>query len=413
MSEWGKKYLPELAKFINGYAFKPSDWQKEGLPIIRIEQLKDNNAKFDYFSGKVPEYNIIENGDLIFSWSASLFLQIWQRGKAILNQHLFKVENFNNTERLFLKYIIEYNLEELLKSAHGSTMQHITRKELNKFKVYIPTSKQEQQKIAKILSTIDRSIEQTEKLIAKYRRIKTGMMQDLLTKGIDDKGNIRNEKTHKFKDSPLGRVPVEWEVVKLGELKPFITSGSRNWAQYYASEGALFIRIGNLTREHINMRFDDIQRVNATNTSEGNRTKLKKNDLLISITADLGIIAVIPENFEEAYINQHIALVRFNSENIYPRFIGNFLSSRIGSNQFLWLNDSGAKAGLSLKTVEKILIAIPTLTEQIKIENRFKAVEKSIAIERNKLFKLQKLKTGLMQDLLSGKVRVGYEKRNK
>jgi type I restriction enzyme S subunit len=76
----------------------------------------------------------------------------------------------------------------------------------------------EQRKIAQILETVDNAIEKTEKIIEKYKRIKQGLMQDLLTKGIDEKGNIRSEKTHKFKDSPLGRIPEEWEVVRLGEV---------------------------------------------------------------------------------------------------------------------------------------------------------------------------------------------------
>lgn len=84
-----------------------------------------------------------------------------------------------------------------------------------------------------------------------------------------------------------------------------VTSGSRGWARYYSDEGALFLRIGNLTRDHINMRFDDIVLVNPPKSSEGKRTSVKTGDLLISITADLGIIAVIPTGFGEAYVNQH------------------------------------------------------------------------------------------------------------
>ena len=85
--------------------------------------------------------------------------------------------------------------------------------------VEIPTPpKPEQTKIAEILSTVDRAIEQTEALIAKQQRIKTGLMQDLLTRGIDEHGNLRSEQTHQFKDSPLGRIPVEWEATQIGNV---------------------------------------------------------------------------------------------------------------------------------------------------------------------------------------------------
>src|SRR4051812_3881495 len=91
MLPWTPKTLTELATYINGYAFDPEDWGEDGLPIIRIEQLKNPEAPKDYFIGKLPAKNIIDDGDLIFSWSASLFLRVWQFGRAALNQHLFKV----------------------------------------------------------------------------------------------------------------------------------------------------------------------------------------------------------------------------------------------------------------------------------------------------------------------------------
>ena len=88
--DWKSMKLTDLAEYINGYAFKPEDWGEHGLPIIRIEQLKNPDSISDYYSGRLPEHVIIDNGDLIFSWSASLFLSIWEDGKAALNQHLFK-----------------------------------------------------------------------------------------------------------------------------------------------------------------------------------------------------------------------------------------------------------------------------------------------------------------------------------
>lgn len=215
---WEYKNLTDLANYINGRAFKPDDWGEEGLPIIRIEQLKNPDAVTDYYAGKLPAENIIEDGDLIFSWSASLFLRIWTHGKAALNQHLFKVVEKEGVDRVFLKSFIEFYLPELTKASHGSTMQHITRKELEKFTALFPVAIEEQTQIATILSTLDRAIEQTEAIIAKQQRIKIGLMQDLLTKGIDEHGVIRSEATHQFKDSPLGRIPVEWEVSLLDVL---------------------------------------------------------------------------------------------------------------------------------------------------------------------------------------------------
>lgn len=263
-----------------------------------------------------------------------------------------------------------------------------------------------QNKVATILSTLDRAIEQTEAIIAKQQRIKAGLMQDLLTKGIDEQGVIRSEATHEFKDSPLGRIPVEWEVGRLGEISNLVTSGSRGWARFYSAEGAVFLRIGNLTREHINFRLDDVMYVNVPESSEGKRTAVQEGDLLISITADLGIIAVVPEEFPEAYVNQHIALVRLSKESVFPRFIGHLLNGRIGQAQIEKLNESGAKAGLNLPTVENLLVFKPSYSEQQKIADILDEVDSQIAIDKKQVDKLRHQKTGLMHDLLTGKVRV-------
>src|SRR3989344_8527010 len=194
--------------------------------------------------------------------------------------------------------------------ASGSTIKHASSAIPHLFTV-IPNLSGERDKIAEILSTIDDAIEKTDALIEKYKRMKTGMMQDLFRYGIDDKEKIRSEKTHKFKKSPLGKIPEEWGFKKLGSLREFITSGSRAWAQYYSDEGALFIRIGNLSRENIRIRFDDVVYVSPPNNSEGNRTNIKTGDVLVSITADLGIVALAPRSLRDAYVNQHIALLRF------------------------------------------------------------------------------------------------------
>jgi type I restriction enzyme S subunit len=285
-------------------------------------------------------------------------------------------------------------------------MKHITRKELERFSALFPASLDEQKKIAQILLTVDQAIEQTEALIAKQQRIKTGLMQDLLTRGIDEHGQLRTEQTHAFKDSPLGRIPVEWDVQPLEFISEFVTSGSRGWAQYYSTEGALFLRIGNLTRKHINMRFDDVIRVSPPASSEGERTAVQKDDLLISITADLGIVAVIPDGFETAYVNQHIALTRLDNSLAHARFVGWFLNGQLGQAQFDKLNESGAKAGLNLPSIKNLQIPVPSLDEQVKIAQAIDAATVKTDEFHARLVKCQSLKRALMQDLLTGRKRV-------
>jgi type I restriction enzyme S subunit len=318
---WSDKKLSELAEYINGYAFKPDDWGKDGLPIIRIEQLKNPDAPTDYYSGKLPTKNIIENGDLIFSWSASLFLRIWQHDRAALNQHLFRVVEREGIDRVFLKLFIEFYLPELTKASHGSTMQHITRKELDRFSAPFPTYKPEQAKIAEILSTVDRAIEQTKALIAKQQRIKTGLMQDLLTRGIDEHGNLRSEQTHEFKDSPLGRIPVEWKVKKLDEITIKIADRDHT-TPIYVEDGILIVS---------SMAFYDDESIDFKMcpqiTEKAHELNSKKTDcslgdiVLHRIGAGLGRVRVVTEDHPKYSILHSLALIRPDKAHVVTSFL--------------------------------------------------------------------------------------------
>ena len=294
-------------------------------------------------------------------------------------------------------------LEGVDQAIKGATLN---KQKLKKITFEYPEAEREQSKIAEVLSTVDRVIEQTEALIAKHQRIKTGLMQDLLTRGIDQDGNLRSECTHEFKDSPLGRIPVGWDIASLGSVAEFVTSGARGWAKYYREDGALFIRIGNLTREHINLRLDDLVFVRPPESTEGMRTAVQSGDLLISVTADLGIIGVIPKGIVEGYVNQHIALARLRPAEVSARFVGWFLSSQEGKAQFDRLNESGAKAGLNLPTVRSLLLPKPDIDEQHRVAVAVDACVRTVDQHACSLRKLRSLKLGLMQDLLTGNRRV-------
>ena len=134
------------------------------------------------------------------------------------------------------------------------------------------------------------------------------------------------------------------------EMASLVTSGSRGWAKYYSSDGAMFIRIGNLTRTDIIIDFNDVQRVSLPNKAEGIRSRLQPNDVLVSITADLGSIGLVPEKIEEAYINQHIAMIRFNKPS-QGRLMAWYLRSEYGQKDLLKNKRGGGKLGLGLDDI--------------------------------------------------------------
>ncbi|MCH7377038.1 restriction endonuclease subunit S [Aeromonas sp. MR19] len=286
--------------------------------------------------------------------------------------------------------------------------QRVQRQFFDEFRV-ASIDATEQSMIAQVLDTLDTAIHQTEAIIAKLKAVKQGLLHDLLTRGIDANGELRPpqaEAPHRYKPSPLGWIPQEWDVVTLESVSKTVTSGSRDWARFYADSGALFVRIGNLTREHINFRYESTMYVRPPRNADGQRTRLESGDILISITADLGIVGVVPDGLGEAYINQHIALVRPDLDAVNSRFVGHYLAGPIAQTYISKLNDAGAKAGLNLPTIRGLVTAKPLRTEQDLIATRLDEIDNRIQNATTESAKLRELKAGLMDDLLTGRVRV-------
>lgn len=207
----------------------------------------------------------------------------------------------------------------------------------------------------------------------------------------------------------LGEFPADWQVVPLDEFDPFITSGSRGWAAHYADVGSTFLRITNLSRSCIYPSLRDLRYVAVPpDNSEGVRTALRAGDVLISITADIGIVGLVTEAVElPAYINQHIALVRFDESEVNSRYIAYFLAGAAAQRRFKSMTDAGAKAGMNLAGVRDVLAALPpSRDEQTAIADALTDADGLIDSLEQLLTKKRQIKQGAMQELLTGKRRL-------
>ena len=163
-------------------------------------------------------------------------------------------------------------------------------------------------------------------------------------------------------------LPDGWAWSKIGPLCEYIPSGSRGWAQYYSETGILFLRMGNLSRDSFDLRLDNLQRVNLPDNAEGTRTRVAENDLLFSITAEIGMLGLIPANFEEAYINQHVGLIRF-LKDAQTKFFPYILMSEFCRDQYYTVQ-CGMKNSFRLDNIQNILAPVPPLGEQIRIAEK-------------------------------------------
>jgi type I restriction enzyme S subunit len=248
---------------------------------------------------------------------------------------------------------------------------------------------------------VDRAIEQTEALIAKQQRIKTGLMQDLLTRGIDEHGNLRSEETHEFKNSPLGRIPVEWGVRTFADITPqdapigygIVQPGAYDYTGIRVA--GIYTINSDFQRWHMSSK--KIERAYV-------RSRIKPGDVLLSIKGTTGRVGVVPAK-TTGNISREIARIR-PLEDINPYFL-QFLMLSDFFQQYLGNAEVGTtRAEISIKILRVLFALVPPLSEQDEIVSRIIAVERTLEDGNRELAKLRSLKTGLMQDLITGEKRV-------
>lgn len=166
-------------------------------------------------------------------------------------------------------------------------------------------------------------------------------------------------------DEILFDAPDTWKWVRLGEIIQFLTSGSRDWAKYYSDSGDIFLRMGNLSRNSFNLRLDNIQHVNLPEDAEGKRTSLQSGDLLFSITGEIGMLGLIPDDFGKAYINQHTAMIRF--VDIQRNKYVPYLLLSYYAKEYFEGNQHGIKNSFNLDSISNMPIPLPPLAEQKRI----------------------------------------------
>jgi type I restriction enzyme, S subunit len=211
-----------------------------------------------------------------------------------------------------------------------------------------------------------------------------------------------------LKTTPLGTFPADWDYRDVGSLDPFVTSGSRGWAKRYTEFGAAFIRITNMSREAIDLDLSDLKQVRVpADDAEANRTQLRAGDVLVSITADIGVVSWVGEGVPSpAYINQHVSLIRFLRPGVDSRYVAYFLAAEASQRAFRAQTDQGAKAGMNLEEVRRVRLVLPSEAEQTAIATALSDVDTLLTKLDQLIAKKRDLKQAAMQQLLSGRIRL-------
>lgn len=337
--------------------------------------------------------------------------------KGSINNPIYVEGDFWNVDTIFCIKANEnidtkwlyYNFQntDLTKLIEATGVPSVNSKSLYKlkFKWFEPD---EQQQIAKILSTADAVIEKTQAAIGNYKAIKQGMLQDLFTRGIVITTN-RLRPRYKdapalYKESKLGWIPKEWECERLENLSSLITKGeSPNWQGFeYQETGILFVTSENVRDGEMdivkNKKFIPVEF-----HEKLERSQLKKDDVLINLVG-ASIARSAHYNFDfPANINQAVALIRLDSSELNVPWFASYLQFHDCVKRLLGEQVETARANLSLNNLRMFLVARPPFEEQQRIAERLKAIDNKLQTEQTYLQKMQSLKKGLMEDLLSGR----------
>ena len=350
----------------------------------------------------------VRDGDTILLWDGSNAGEFFKAKSGLAASTMAKITPDERFKSAYFFHATKYAEPYLKGQTNGTGIPHVDRELLEAIRVFCPAPA-EQLRLAEILDTLDTTIHETVAIIAKLKAVKQGLLHDLLTRGIDANGELRPPQTeapHLYKPSPLGWIPKEWEAAQLHMLAELITSGSRGWAAYYAETGALFLRSQNIRMGYL--EFTDRQLVKPPVGGEGERTKLEQSDLLITITGNgVGNVAHVPVSWKEtAYVSQHVGLVRFCEPHLALLAAHYFVEGAPGNQQIVFVQYGQSKPGLSLGNLRSFWMPIPSEDETSAINHRIASIYERLNCEEGLAHQLRDLKFGLMDDLLTGKVRV-------
>lgn len=450
-AQWPTIKVGKALNLINGRAFKPTEWAKTGIPIVRIQNLNNPDAPFNYYQGELPAKFALDDGDLLFAWSGtpgtSFGAHIWRGGRAWLNQHIFKVE-FDGAQfdKRFLQLAINQNLAEYIRAAHGGAgLAHITKGRFEASDILQPSLPEQRQIVAEIEKQFTRldagvaALQRAQANLKRYRAaVLTAACEGRLVRTEAELSNIGNQKS-KFKagENLLTRILAERRenrhcrgkykepaALSTDNLQPLpdgwtwtnldsvIVSGPQNGV-YLPRElygrGYPILRIDDFQDGWVR-RVDELNKVSA-DKAIADKYQLFTGDLVInrvnSLT-HLGKCMVVQETqqrilFESNMMKAHLA------DCVIPRFVEYYLRSRGGKARLT----HGAKwavnqASINQEDVKQTPLPLPPIAEQMRIvaevDRRLSVVEELEMMVSANLQRASRLRQSILQKAFTGRL---------
>lgn len=356
----GTKRLPigDLCNLVNGRAFKPADWTDEGLPIVRIQNLNDPAKPFNRFSGEVKDKFLISSGDILLSWSGtpgtSFGCFIWNRGDAILNQHIFRVEvDESKIDRDFFVYAVNSKLEEMIELAHGGVgLRHITKGKLEGIELPVPERDEQRRTVEWLRECLVRA-DEVEQLVAGVAADARGLEGALF---------------HDFVQE--GQVSGNWPTVELAELTTSSKYGTSSKASK-AQIGVPVLRMGNIVDGYLD--YSDLKYIKLAEAEKA-KYLLRPGDILVNRTNSLELVgkaATFNRSDGEWVYASYLVRLRVDQEQVLPEYITAVINSRFGREYVLkTARRAIGMVNINAKEIGRFPIPVPPIDAQIAFLSR-------------------------------------------
>lgn len=328
--------------------YKPSDLDQGRLTYDASEYLSEEGKKVS---------RIIPKNSTAVCCIGSIGKCGYLMCEGTTNQQINSAIPKINSLCLYYYLCTENFVQNLLSMASATTIAIVNKSKMESCAFPFPPLSEQQrivERIEELFAKLDEAKERLQEVAESFAVRKAALLHKAFTGELTKQWRLEN-----------GVSDESWEEKKGEDFFEYVTSGSRGWAKYYSDKGSIFVRMGNLNHGTIELDLSDIQYVELPDQVEGQRSKLQKNDILISITADVGMIGLVREDMD-AYINQHVALARPKND-LYAEFLAWYFVSDVGLQQMQNKQRGATKIGLGLQDIRSIILKIPTLPEQHEI----------------------------------------------
>ena len=416
---WTQSRVINFVNVGRGYAFKSFDYHSTGNPIVRVTNISDSNG-LDLSNNIVyltkdratefQSYQLKDDDFLLVMVGATIgkYAKVSTQGKSLfLNQNMWRLSVIDKQtqSQKFAIYGLQKVIEEFLRTMQGSAREFLTQKEFGKATLILPPLP-EQKKIASILTSVDEVIESTQKQIDKLQDLKKATMNKLLTKGI---GHTE------FKDSELGRIPKSWECMSVGEMleKKFllVVKDGNHGSQYprtseFQKHGIPFLAASSIDENGF-FNINSLPHLSLDRAAKLRIPNAKSGDVILTHNATVGRVSIIPDNVKEVITSTSTTYYRLNPNKFFNKYLRDFFEGLLFQNQLGRIMGQTTRNQVPITAQRNLFILYPdSISKQAEISSILTSLREQLTNMQHKLQTLKSLKKSLIQDLLTGKVRV-------